>query len=44
MFNEIDRDGSGEVSYEEFEQWFVQHNTRQLKVLRDADKDSDLDD
>mmetsp|Transcript_12665 Transcript_12665/g.34579 ORF Transcript_12665/g.34579 Transcript_12665/m.34579 type:complete len:373 (+) Transcript_12665:137-1255(+) len=44
MFKEIDRDGSGEVSYEEFELWYVNAQRRARKISRDAGKDSDIED
>mmetsp|Transcript_23288 Transcript_23288/g.59529 ORF Transcript_23288/g.59529 Transcript_23288/m.59529 type:complete len:329 (-) Transcript_23288:462-1448(-) len=44
MFKEIDKDGSGEVSYQEFEFWYINHHKKQAKLLSEADRDSDLDD
>lgn len=41
MFKEIDQDGSGEISYDEFEAWYVNNHRKQMRVLQDAERDSD---
>lgn len=41
MFREIDSDGSGEVTFDEFRLWYIGNNMKQEKIMRDADKDSD---
>jgi len=41
MFVEIDVDGSGEVSFEEFQVWFVSNEQKKAQLLRDTNRDSD---
>ncbi|GFH08605.1 uncharacterized protein HaLaN_03591 [Haematococcus lacustris] len=43
MFKEMDVDGSGEVSFQEFEAWYVTSQHKQFKILQAADRDSDAD-
>jgi Ca2+-binding EF-hand superfamily protein len=41
MFREIDTDGSGQVTFDEFRLWYVNNAMKQARIMRDAEKDSD---
>ena len=41
MFHEIDADGSGECSFEEFQLWYISNERKQAKLMKEADRESD---
>lgn len=44
MFDKIDVDRSGEVSFDEFKAWYVNQPRMNARVLKDADKESEDED
>lgn len=44
IFDQVDADGSGEISFTEFQQWYVDHShliVKSQEILRDAEKDDE---
>ena len=41
MFKEIDVDGSGEVTFDEFQLWYIANERKQAKIMMQQSKDSD---
>ena len=41
MFKEIDADGSGEVTFDEFQTWWIANERKKHSIMKQADKDSD---